>query len=87
MREKKWFPIGYMFVVTAFFSAIIIGFAEVTRARRKSARRDDRVRCDGVRGCAAPSLTRWSIGWSKPMRNWPSSRRSWQSCRNRTILR
>lgn len=33
MREKKWFPIGYMFLVTAFFSSIIIGFAEVTRGR------------------------------------------------------
>jgi Na+-transporting NADH:ubiquinone oxidoreductase subunit C len=33
MREKKWFPIGYMFLVTGFFSSIIIGFAEVTRGR------------------------------------------------------
>lgn len=33
MREKKWFPIGYMFVVTAFFSTIIIGFAQVTQER------------------------------------------------------
>ena len=33
MRQKKWFPIGYMFVATAFFSTIIIGFAEATRAR------------------------------------------------------
>ncbi len=33
MIEKKWFPIGYMFVLTAFFSSIIIGFAQVTRER------------------------------------------------------
>lgn len=33
MREKKWFPIGYMFVVTAFFSVIVIGFAQVTQER------------------------------------------------------
>lgn len=33
MRERKWFPIGYMFVVTAFFSSIVIGLAQVTRAR------------------------------------------------------
>jgi Na+-transporting NADH:ubiquinone oxidoreductase subunit C len=33
MTEKKWFPIGYMFVMTAFFSSIIIGFSQVTRAR------------------------------------------------------
>ncbi|MBN1361719.1 MAG: FMN-binding protein [Sedimentisphaerales bacterium] len=33
MREKKWFPIGYMFVVSAFFSSIIIAFARVTQVR------------------------------------------------------
>ncbi len=33
MREKRWFPILYMFGVTAFFSSIIIGFASVTRGR------------------------------------------------------
>ncbi len=33
MTEKKWFPIGYMFVLTAFFSAIVIGFAQVTQER------------------------------------------------------
>jgi len=33
MREKRWFPILYMFLVTAFFSSIIIGFASVTRGR------------------------------------------------------
>jgi Na+-transporting NADH:ubiquinone oxidoreductase subunit C len=33
MREKRWFPILYMFGVTAFFSSIIIAFASVTRGR------------------------------------------------------
>ena len=33
MTEKKWFPIGYMFVITAVFSSVIIGFTQVTRAR------------------------------------------------------
>ncbi len=33
MREKRWFPILYMFIVTAFFSAIIIGFTRATEAR------------------------------------------------------
>jgi Na+-transporting NADH:ubiquinone oxidoreductase subunit C len=33
MREKSWFPTIYMFLMTAFFSSIIIGFSQVTRAR------------------------------------------------------
>ena len=33
MIEKKWFPIAYMFVSTACFSAVIIGFTQVTQAR------------------------------------------------------
>ena len=33
MREKWWFPIAYMFVVTAFFSSIVIGFARFTDER------------------------------------------------------
>ena len=33
MRGKKWFPILYMFVVTAFFSSIVIGFSQFTRER------------------------------------------------------
>ncbi|HPC96789.1 MAG TPA: FMN-binding protein [Sedimentisphaerales bacterium] len=33
MREKRWFPILYMFGVTAFFSSIIIAFASATRGR------------------------------------------------------
>ena len=31
MKEKRWFPILYMFAVTAFFSTIVIAFAQVTR--------------------------------------------------------
>ncbi|MHC4170413.1 MAG: hypothetical protein ACYSWQ_26020 [Planctomycetota bacterium] len=33
MREKRWFPVAYMFVVTAFFSSIVIGFAQFTSDR------------------------------------------------------
>ena len=33
MREKRWYPILYMFCVTAFFSSIVIGFSQFTRDR------------------------------------------------------
>jgi len=33
MREKRWYPIVYMFAVTAAFSSIVIGFTQITRAR------------------------------------------------------
>jgi Na+-transporting NADH:ubiquinone oxidoreductase subunit C len=33
MREKWWFPVIYMFVVTAFFSSIVIAFSQFTSAR------------------------------------------------------
>ena len=33
MRDKSWFPTIYMFLMMAFFSSIIIGFSQVTRAR------------------------------------------------------
>lgn len=33
MREKWWFPVVYMFVVTVFFSSIVIGFSQFTSAR------------------------------------------------------
>jgi Na+-transporting NADH:ubiquinone oxidoreductase subunit C len=33
MREKRWFPILYMFLATAFFSSVVIGFTNVTRRR------------------------------------------------------
>ncbi len=36
MKNKRWFPIVYMFVVTACFSAVIIGFAQVTEQRVKA---------------------------------------------------
>ncbi len=31
MRNKPWFAVVYMFVVTAFFSSILIGFSRMTR--------------------------------------------------------
>jgi len=33
MREKRWFPIVYMFVTTAIFSSVVIGFTGLTRQR------------------------------------------------------
>jgi len=33
MREKKWFPILYMFAMTAGFSSVVIGFAAATKER------------------------------------------------------
>jgi Na+-transporting NADH:ubiquinone oxidoreductase subunit C len=33
MRDKWWFPVGYMFVMTAFFSSIVIGFSQFTSDR------------------------------------------------------
>ena len=33
MRQKRWFPIIYMFLVTAFFSSIVIGFTRFTSER------------------------------------------------------
>ncbi len=33
MREKWWFPVAYMFTVTAFFSSIVIGFSQFTKDR------------------------------------------------------
>ncbi|MCU0917088.1 MAG: FMN-binding protein [Planctomycetes bacterium] len=33
MRERKWYPIFYMFVVTAAFSSIVIGFSALTQER------------------------------------------------------
>lgn len=39
MRDKPWFAVVYMFVVTAFFSSIVIGFAEFTKDRVESNKR------------------------------------------------
>ena len=36
MKEKWWFPIIYMFLITAFFSSIVIGFSYVTSSRVKA---------------------------------------------------
>ncbi|MBN1257193.1 MAG: FMN-binding protein [Planctomycetes bacterium] len=33
MTEKKWFPIIYMFIITAVFSFVLIGFTNFTSAR------------------------------------------------------
>jgi len=33
MREKRWYPVLYMFAVTALFSSIVIGFTQITRTR------------------------------------------------------
>ena len=33
IREKKWFPIVYMFLVTTIFSSIVIGFTQFTANR------------------------------------------------------
>ncbi|OHB74576.1 MAG: hypothetical protein A2Z25_16320 [Planctomycetes bacterium RBG_16_55_9] len=33
IRQKRWFPVLYMFAVTAFFSSIVIGLTQSTRAR------------------------------------------------------
>ncbi len=33
MRQKPWYPVLYMFVVTAFFSSILIGFSRFTQDR------------------------------------------------------
>ena len=36
MRDKLWYPVVYMFVVTAFFSSVLIGFARMTSDRVKA---------------------------------------------------
>ncbi len=36
MRQKRWFPIFYMFVATAFFSSIVIGFTQLTSEKVKA---------------------------------------------------
>ncbi|MCP4261646.1 MAG: FMN-binding protein [Planctomycetes bacterium] len=36
MRDKWWFPVVYMFVMTAFFSSIVIGFSQFTSDRVKA---------------------------------------------------
>lgn len=33
IAERKWFPVIYMFLVTAFFSSIVIGFTQLTADR------------------------------------------------------
>ena len=36
IRQRRWFPIIFMFVTTAFFSSVVIGFARFTSARVKA---------------------------------------------------
>ncbi len=36
MKDKRWFPILYMFTATAFFGAIVIGLTLATRERVKT---------------------------------------------------
>jgi len=33
IRRKSWYPIAYMFVIMAFFSAILVGFSRFTESR------------------------------------------------------
>ncbi len=33
MRQTRWYPIAYMFLVTAAFSSVVIGVADLTRER------------------------------------------------------
>ena len=33
MRNKAWYPILYMFVITAFFSSVLIGLSRMTQER------------------------------------------------------
>ena len=33
MKNKSWYPVVYMFFVTAFFSSIVIGFSSFTKDR------------------------------------------------------
>jgi Na+-transporting NADH:ubiquinone oxidoreductase subunit C len=39
VKEKAWYPVIYMFVVTAVFSSILIGFSRYTRGRVEVNRR------------------------------------------------
>ena len=41
MKDRPWFPVFYMFLVTAFFSSIVIGFAAFTRDRVEANRQLD----------------------------------------------
>jgi Na+-transporting NADH:ubiquinone oxidoreductase subunit C len=33
LKDKSWYPVAYMFTLTAFFSLILIGFARLTQGR------------------------------------------------------
>jgi len=36
MNHKRWFPVVYMFLITAFFSSIVIGFTQLTSEKVKA---------------------------------------------------
>ena len=39
IKEKKWFPVIYMFLATAFFSSIVIGFTQFTSSKVEANRK------------------------------------------------
>jgi Na+-transporting NADH:ubiquinone oxidoreductase subunit C len=45
MKDRRWFPVMYMFLVTAFFSFIVIAFAEITKENVEANRRLAVERC------------------------------------------
>lgn len=36
MKQQRWFPVVYMFLITAFFSSIVIGFTQLTSEKVKA---------------------------------------------------
>jgi RnfABCDGE-type electron transport complex G subunit len=36
MKRERWFPVVYMFLITAFFSSIVIGFTQLTSEKVKA---------------------------------------------------
>ena len=59
MKEQRWFPILYMFLVTAFFSSIVIGFTSLTRQRVEANDKlaFERAVIDVVPGLSAATLS------------------------------
>jgi Na+-transporting NADH:ubiquinone oxidoreductase subunit C len=54
MKEQRWFPILYMFIVTAFFSSIVIGFTSLTRERVEA---NDRLAFERAVVAVVPGLS------------------------------
>ncbi len=63
IRKKRWFAILYMFVVTAFFSTIVIGFSRYTRPRVEAnqALAFERAVVEALPGLYEPGMTRMQI--------------------------